>query len=203
MTAAAAQWLTLQAASELLDVHPSTLRQWADRGRIRAYRTPGGHRRFAEGDVRALLAEPRSPELDLLLNAAVGRARLESSAGLLSAVGWYARFDESAKERHRQLGRMLMSVLVRYLAHPEDADRALEEARPIGCEYARLAAGSGLSLADSMRAFLHFQEVLAVSVSEVESVQQAPSGDLNRQVSGFVNEVLIAMVEEFGELAGT
>ncbi len=202
MTAPTAQWLTLQGASELLDVHPATLRQWADRGRIRAYRTPGGHRRFAEEDVRALLAEPRSPELDLLMNAAVGRARLESSAGRLSTEGWYARFDEAAKERHRQLGRMLMSVLIRNLAHPDGAEKALEEARPIGREYARLAAGSGLSLADSMRAFLHFQEVLTLSVTQVESVQQAPSGDLNRHVSRFVNEVLIAMVEEFGELGG-
>ncbi|MBM3302993.1 MAG: helix-turn-helix domain-containing protein [Deltaproteobacteria bacterium] len=37
-------WLTIKEASELLRVNVSTLRRWADRGAIKALRTPGGHR---------------------------------------------------------------------------------------------------------------------------------------------------------------
>src|SRR6266496_1212828 len=62
-------WLTLHEASERLDVHPATLRQWADRGRVRAFRTPGGHRRFSAEDVDTLLAtlsSAPSPEVQLL-----------------------------------------------------------------------------------------------------------------------------------------
>src|SRR5207249_7961743 len=54
-------WLSMQEASERLHVHADTLRQWADRGRIRTFRTPGGHRRFQAADVEALAAHS-SPE---------------------------------------------------------------------------------------------------------------------------------------------
>jgi DNA-binding transcriptional MerR regulator len=43
---------------ELYGVAPSTLRNWAAVGKIRAaQRTAGGHRRYRESDVRSLLAE--------------------------------------------------------------------------------------------------------------------------------------------------
>ena len=40
------EWLNLGEAAEILGVHPSTLRAWADHGEIPAHRTPGKHRRF-------------------------------------------------------------------------------------------------------------------------------------------------------------
>jgi excisionase family DNA binding protein len=39
-------WLSLGAASRLVGVAPETLRRWADEGRVQAFVTPGGHRRF-------------------------------------------------------------------------------------------------------------------------------------------------------------
>ena len=46
-------WLNLGEAAELLGVHPSTVRAWADRGEIPVQRTPGGHRRFRQADLEA------------------------------------------------------------------------------------------------------------------------------------------------------
>ncbi len=43
---------------KLYGIAPSTLRSWAQSGKIRAaQRTKGGHRRYRESDVRSLLAE--------------------------------------------------------------------------------------------------------------------------------------------------
>jgi excisionase family DNA binding protein len=36
---------------------PKTVTRWATAGRIGSIRTPGGHRRFRESEVKALLAE--------------------------------------------------------------------------------------------------------------------------------------------------
>lgn len=44
-------------AAGLYPVPHSTLRDWTTQGRIRALRTPGGHRRYRESDALALLAE--------------------------------------------------------------------------------------------------------------------------------------------------
>lgn len=41
--------------ASLFRVDPKTVTRWAGRGRIGSVRTPGGHRRFRESEVRALL----------------------------------------------------------------------------------------------------------------------------------------------------
>jgi excisionase family DNA binding protein len=40
------EWLTLGQAARFLGVAQSTIRKWSDEGRIPAFYTPGGHRRF-------------------------------------------------------------------------------------------------------------------------------------------------------------
>jgi predicted site-specific integrase-resolvase len=44
------------AVRQLFGVAPSTLREWSDTGKIKARRTLGGHRRYRESEVRALVA---------------------------------------------------------------------------------------------------------------------------------------------------
>lgn len=45
------EWLSIGRASRLLGVNPATLRHWEAGGRLHAYRTPGGHRRFNTQEV--------------------------------------------------------------------------------------------------------------------------------------------------------
>ena len=54
--------LTPGEVATLFRVDPKTVTRWAAAGRISSIRTPGGHRRFQETEVRALLAgEPVMP----------------------------------------------------------------------------------------------------------------------------------------------
>jgi excisionase family DNA binding protein len=48
-------WLTLGQAARYLGVAQSTIRKWSDDGRVRAFYTPGGHRRYRRGDLDAFL----------------------------------------------------------------------------------------------------------------------------------------------------
>lgn len=48
--------LTPAEVAQLFRVDPKTVTRWAAAGRIGSIRTPGGHRRFRESEVRALLA---------------------------------------------------------------------------------------------------------------------------------------------------
>lgn len=50
------EWLTLGQAARFLGVAQSTIRKWSDGGRVPAFYTPGGHRRFRRGDLEAFLA---------------------------------------------------------------------------------------------------------------------------------------------------
>ena len=42
-------------------VDPKTVARWATGGRLGCIRTPGGHRRFLESEVTALLADETKP----------------------------------------------------------------------------------------------------------------------------------------------
>lgn len=58
--------LTPGEVASLFRVDPKTVTRWAAAGRIGSIRTPGGHRRFRESEVRALLRgelslEPETP----------------------------------------------------------------------------------------------------------------------------------------------
>jgi excisionase family DNA binding protein len=53
------EWLTLGQAARYLGVAQSTLRKWCDAGRVPAFTTPGGHRRFRRRDLDAFLERSR------------------------------------------------------------------------------------------------------------------------------------------------
>jgi excisionase family DNA binding protein len=221
--------LSLQRASEILGVHPATLRVWSDQGKIKAIRTAGGHRRFSLRDVQALVAGgqdassiqrrraedlrpsarvelPHEKENALVLvQSALGRARMEVADGGLSAQAWYLRFDEAAREQHRGMGRRLLALMLHYLnaaAEPVQAERTLSEARNLGSEYGRAALSAGLTLGDAMRAFLYFRDSLLESVVQLRSIAGSPEMDSLtsfRLVNTFTNEILVAMVATFQE----
>lgn len=53
--------LTPSEVAVLFRVDPKTVTRWAKAGRITAIRTLGGHRRFRESEVKALLDKPSDP----------------------------------------------------------------------------------------------------------------------------------------------
>jgi excisionase family DNA binding protein len=48
-------WLTLGQAAKYLGVAQSTIRKWSDQGRLPAFYTPGGHRRYRRADLDVFL----------------------------------------------------------------------------------------------------------------------------------------------------
>ena len=184
-------WLGLDEAAKRLSVHPATLRDWADRGRIRSYRTPGGHRRFREADVLELGAQSK-PDLSLLMHATVGHTRIATSGGRLATEAWYSRFDDAAKQQHRELGVELLRLLVAYLGEPErDWSSEIKE---LGGRYAQLARGARLAAGDALRAFHLFESIVRASVDELGAARVGRS-DMEVLVGWFLNEVRVAMVE--------
>jgi len=75
-SAVAERPLSLGPASRLLGVDPDTLRRWADEGRIEAFTTSGGHRRFARSAVERILEARRHDATVRLANLGAPFARL-------------------------------------------------------------------------------------------------------------------------------
>jgi excisionase family DNA binding protein len=52
----------IEVAARLLEVDGNTVRRMIDAGKLRCWRTPGGHRRLALSDVEAARRELHTPE---------------------------------------------------------------------------------------------------------------------------------------------
>ena len=198
-------WLTLQDASKQLGVSPATLRQWADKGKVRAFRTPGGHRRFSKSDMRTLMRQPStsSPVRDMerLIHSALGRARLEISSGRLEREAWYQNFDDAAKARHRELGHRLMTLLLQALREEPDETGTSRRARNLGKEYGHASLRQGTSLPDALRAFLFFRDYIFEDLIDLSSRSHSDDDfhplEIYRRLSAVINEMLVTMVETY------
>jgi excisionase family DNA binding protein len=96
------EWLTLGQAAKYLGVAQSTIRKWSDLGRVPAFYTPGGHRRFRRRDLDAFLEHsgpaPREPEgPTILIVDDDGRLR-EYIRANLELEGYIVREAGSAEE---------------------------------------------------------------------------------------------------------
>ena len=194
------EWLNLGEAAELLGVHPSTLRAWADRGDLPAHRTPGKHRRFRRADVEAWAAariESRPFAGQMIVENALGRTRMQMAEGQLNHTAWYPRLSDARKREFREAGRRLLNMLLRFLG--EEGEAALAEAKDIGREYERLGREAGLSLSETVSVFLYFRDFLYDSVIDVyqASGQRVARewAQMHRRIAAFTNMVLLALVE--------
>ncbi len=123
---APADWLSLGPASRLMGVDPDTLRRWADDGRVRAYATPGGHRRFSQADLAQLAAGRRAVRRPLAtLGATPGRVTRAYVRSYRSDVAPPAleRLKTDARSALRSEGRRLVAVLLAYLDATRSQDR--------------------------------------------------------------------------------
>ncbi|OGO50231.1 MAG: hypothetical protein A2148_04360 [Chloroflexi bacterium RBG_16_68_14] len=196
------RWLTLGQASRLLGVDESTLRRWADSGQVRAFRTPGGHRRFAEVDVQELLSGrahdgQRYRELGDL---AVSRIRRQLLRPPAREAPWYATVDETSRERLRPLGRQLAALAAEYLGRRARRAGLLEDARGLGREYGRELAASGLPLAQAVEAFIFFRRSLdgaTKQASQRHGLSASEALSACEQVTALVDQVLVGLTEAY------
>ena len=198
----AKQWLSLGEVAELLGVHPSTVRNWADQGHLPVYRTRGGHRRFKQQDVELWAQSQRAggpDEATILVRSALQRIRFRIDEGQLDAEGWYQKLDENARNRYRREGRALLQGLVTFLTTDEDAGKA--EARSLGIEYASIGYRYGLDSTEAVAAFLFFRNALLdalVAVYESAAIHSPDAwGDMLRKINQFADDVLLALVERY------
>ncbi len=95
------EWLTLGQAAKFLGVAQSTIRKWSDQGRLPAFYTPGGHRRFRRAELELFIERSRPGG---------GRARplvlvIDDDAGLRELVrvtfelGGYAVGEAGSREQ--------------------------------------------------------------------------------------------------------
>jgi excisionase family DNA binding protein len=198
------KWLTINAACRYLGVDQSTLRRWSDSGKVPVFRTPGGHRRYAEEDLSVLVGEGPRRE------ARPRVSRQELTDRTLSSYEdeylrgarerrWFQAYGPATQEEHRRLGRRLVDLAVRYAASPAAGDRQslLTEGQQIGEHYGRQGALFGLSSVEMVEAFLYFRFPVVRAVLGMiddEGLAAKRASRVFIEIGHFMDQVLVATV---------
>lgn len=79
-------------------VTPDTIRKWAEAGRIRVFKTPGGHRRIRREDLIRFLKENSIPLHDDLRDSGVKILIVDDEKAVLSVIRRFLEMSKTAFE---------------------------------------------------------------------------------------------------------
>ena len=195
------RWVTLGRASEILGVDESTLRRWADSGRLRVYRTPGGHRRFSLINLQEILAGDSkargSGEIERL---AVARIRRQLQRARQQEDGWYATLSNTSRDRLRDHGRRLIEMVGEYINKRGRRNTLLDEALELGHSYGNILMESGLPLPGAISAYIGFRKTMDETTRQAAIHEKLPieeALDACGQVQVLGDQVLRGLVAAY------
>ena len=195
-------WISLGPASRLLGVDPDTLRRWADGGRIAAFVTPGGHRRFDRRVVERMAQARRADRRSLAVLGAtperLARAyRRSYRAGPADRPG----IEHATPERNafRQDGRRLVEALLAHLDAVDSATRVRTEAEAgaLVDEFARRLANAGRSLTEAVELFVAARGPFLRELGAIgrhRALDTARLADAYETASALLDRLLLRMI---------
>jgi len=149
--------ITISEASYMLGVSEATLRQWTDEGKIRAFITPGGHRRYNKADLRSFIGkQQRVHGIKDLVTSIEDTPPLhrELAHTHFSTTSWYNKLDNESQRYFAELGKELLHLITRYITEPLKQKEVEELARNIGSAFGEQAAKLELSLTETIETFM-------------------------------------------------
>jgi excisionase family DNA binding protein len=202
-------WLDLSSAAEYLGVHFTTLRRWANSGKISYMRTPGGRRRFSvsaleqfvkrfsEEAAGGLAITPAAYEP--LERRAIDIAR-KSVRSLPVKGNWLALLTDEQRASMRGTGSRLMALLLQYNSRIEGGEAYLDEGRRISGEYGQVCCSAGLSLPETVQVFQFFRRSILDAVHEtgqLASGKDQESLRLYHRTIDFLDELMISLIVNY------
>lgn len=193
--------LTISEATLMLGVSETALRRWTDEGKIKAFITPGGHRRYSRAELQKFIS--RHPKMLGVKDLA---AELEETLELhreidrkhIASASWYERFNQESKEQFANLGRQLLNFIIRYITEPANREETVQLTRGVGHDMGRMLENLGLPLTETVEAFLMHREPVMNAVTRLMKKRAALSGriiDAVSLVTHIMDVALVGLVE--------
>ncbi len=192
--------ITISEASRILGVSEPALRQWTDEGKIKAFITPGGHRRYSRAELKKFVSSQQKMlgVKDLVIELEeTARTHREMDASFLHATLWYDKFNEDTQKHLASLGRRFLSLVIKSVTEPSKKEETLQEVRDVGHDFGETLAKLGLPLTDSIQAFVQHRDPIVSVVTGLMKRREA----LNRRIveatpliNRAMDEALISLV---------
>jgi len=184
----------------MLGVSEAALRQWTDEGKVKAFITPGGHRRYSRADLRKFMnSHPKTLGIkDLVVELEdTARSLREIARTSLSNTLWYSKLGQESQGHLAELGRRLLNLIIRYVSEPSKRDETAQLARDVGHRFGETLAELGLPLIDSVEAFILHRDPIMNAATHLMSKREAFTGRVVEAiplVAHVMDEALVALV---------
>jgi excisionase family DNA binding protein len=192
--------ISIHEASQVLGVSEVALRQWTDEGKVKAFVTPGGHRRYSRAELKKLITTQSKTlgikDLVSRLEGSVGEHREISREAVENSLQSYKLSVES-HEQLAQLGRRLLNLIIKYITEPSHRDETMEQVREVGREHGVMLAELGLPLSHSVEAFLVHRDPLISAATQMIKQKEGFTGrvvDAIPLCTRVMDEALVALV---------
>ncbi len=193
-------FVNISEASRVLGVSETALRQWTDEGRIKAFVTPGGHRRYSKAELRKFMgAYPRMLGVkDLVLELEdtthtlreIGRASLKNKP-------WYDELNAESREHLADLGRRILNLIIKYVAEPSHREETMRLVHEVGHDLGETLARLSLPLTDSVEVFILHRDPIMNGATHLMRRREAFTGRIVEaipMVARVMDEALVALV---------
>lgn len=197
------RYLTLSQACQILGVSDTTLRDWTDAGKIKAFVTPGGHRRYAESELNAFLdAQPKVKRLpDLIEQLKTMRVEYHVLTYDYARTRlWYSKMDEHVRSRLRDRCRELLDLMVRHLTDSRQRKNTAELASGLGRSLGADLAQVDFTLTEAIEAFILYRNPTLDTVAELLKSTEPVDRSVVRgiqAINAIIDNVLLGIVAQY------
>lgn len=192
--------VSIRDASRILGVNEATLRQWTDEGKLKAFVTPGGHRRYFKSELskftrssqRALGIKDLAVEVE-----DTSRQHQQIARHFMDSHPELKQGDVGEQKHMAEMGRRILELIVKYISEPAKRTDTISSARKVGAGFGITLAEMGLPLTDSVQEFLsHRDPIIRAAVHLIGKRKLVKSSIVEAipLANRFIDETLVSMI---------
>jgi excisionase family DNA binding protein len=192
--------VSIKEASSYLGVSEAALRNWTDEGKIKAFITPGGHRRYFPSELKKFANVHTKTlgisDLVIELEETVTQHR-EIAKNYLQKIPWYSDLSRKSQEQLADTGRSLLNLIIKYISEPSHRKDILAQIRDVGASLGAMSADLQIPLTDSIEAFLVHRDPIITTVTYLMKKREAFGGKIAGvipMIAHVMDEALLALV---------
>ncbi|HEY4712551.1 MAG TPA: helix-turn-helix domain-containing protein, partial [Dehalococcoidia bacterium] len=149
--------VNISKASRILAVSEQALRLWTDEGKIKAFITPGGHRRYSRVDLKRFINQNRKTLgiKDLVTDLEhVVPVLHDTATNYLRSTTWQGQLDAESQKYLASLGRHLLDLIIKSVSEASWQAETSKEVKEVGANIGRILIQQGLPLTGAVQTFI-------------------------------------------------
>jgi excisionase family DNA binding protein len=195
-------FVSIKEASNLLGVSEVALRHWTDEGKIEAFITPGGHRRYSKEGLNKLKnMHQNTLKVEELMVELEGTTSIhrEISRSFLN-TSRYSQLSRDAQERLASSGMHLLKLIKQYVSDTGKREEINVLAGEIGRNFGQELAEMGMPLANSVEAFISHRSLILGAATELMNKRKIYTENmvgLIPLISQVMDEALVSLIRSY------